>query len=147
MFSFAEESRECWFNPTSFENDSEYMLVGIMLGLAIYNHVILDLRFPMTVYRKLMGYPATFEDLKAFHPVRLRLLLLLFLDYSFTKVLSASLVQLLESDENVEETFMCTFSINYTDVLGTVLTYDLKENGSQIPVTNENREVTSLFLL
>jgi len=45
------------------------MLIGIVLGLAIYNNVILDVHFPMVVYRKLMGKLGTFEDLVTSHPV------------------------------------------------------------------------------
>ena len=58
-----------WFNPTSFENDGHFTLIGIVLGLAIYNNIILDVHFPMVVYRKLMGKKGTFEDLKLSHPV------------------------------------------------------------------------------
>ena len=30
----------------------EYRLLGIMLGLALYNNIILDLHFPPVVYKK-----------------------------------------------------------------------------------------------
>ena len=69
MFTHNEETRQFWFNPTSFENDGQFMLIGIVLGIAIYNNVILDVQFPMVVYRKLMGKKGTFEDLELSHPV------------------------------------------------------------------------------
>jgi len=69
MFTYDEETRQFWFNPTSFENDGQFTLIGIMLGLAIYNNIILDVSFPMVVYRKLMGKKGLFEDLKDSHPV------------------------------------------------------------------------------
>ena len=69
MFTYQEETRMFWFNPTSFENDGHFTLIGIVLGLAIYNNIILDVHFPMVVYRKLMGKKGTFEDLKLSHPV------------------------------------------------------------------------------
>jgi len=69
MFTFSEETGTFWFNSTSFENDGQYMLIGIVLGLAIYNNVILDVHFPMVVYRKLMGKTGVFEDLHTSHPV------------------------------------------------------------------------------
>ena len=52
-------------------NPSFFMLVypGIMLGLAIYNNVILDVHFPMVVYHKLLNKIGQFEDLKEAHPV------------------------------------------------------------------------------
>ncbi len=70
MFTFDDETRCFWFNPTSFENDGQFTLIGIVLGLAIYNNVILDVHFPMVVYRKLMGKLGVFEDLLKSHPVR-----------------------------------------------------------------------------
>ena len=68
MFAFNSDTRNFWFNPTSFESDAQFTLIGIMLGLAIYNTVILDVRFPMVVYRKLLGCKGTFEDLQEFDP-------------------------------------------------------------------------------
>ena len=69
MFVHDQETETFWFNPTSFENDGQFTLIGIVLGLAIYNNVILDIHFPMVVYRKLMGKHGTFKDLKDSHPV------------------------------------------------------------------------------
>lgn len=68
MFSFNADTRNFWFNPTSFESDAQFTLIGIMLGLAIYNTVILDVHFPMVVYRKLLGRKGTFEDLQELDP-------------------------------------------------------------------------------
>lgn len=69
MFRFVEETQTFWFNSLSFENDGQFMLIGIVLGLAIYNGVILDVHFPLVVYRKLLGKRGTFKDLKTSHPV------------------------------------------------------------------------------
>jgi hypothetical protein len=69
MFTYDENTRLVWFNSMSFETDAQYKLIGIVLGLAIYNDVILDIHFPMVVYRKLMGKTGVFEDLKTSHPV------------------------------------------------------------------------------
>ena len=69
MFTYMEETQTFWFNPSSYENERQFMLIGIVLGLAIYNNVILDVHFPMVVYRKLMGKLGTFEDLVNSHPV------------------------------------------------------------------------------
>jgi len=69
MFTFDEATRYCWFNLNSFETDGQFFLIGLVLGLAIYNNVILDVHFPMVVYRKLFGKKGTFEDLKDSHTV------------------------------------------------------------------------------
>ena len=69
MFTYDEKTQMCWFNPTSFETDAQFVLIGLVLGLAIYNNVILDVHFPMVVYRKLFGKKGTFADLKDSHQV------------------------------------------------------------------------------
>ncbi len=48
---------------------------------------------------------------------------------------------MLEFEGDVENTFMQTFRISYTDVFGATLHHDLKEHGDEIVVTKENREV------
>jgi hypothetical protein len=71
MFMADEETRSLWFNPSAAEDlDREYTLIGMLLGLAIYNSIILDIRFPPVLYRKLMGKLGSFEDLQTSHPVR-----------------------------------------------------------------------------
>lgn len=49
---------------------------------------------------------------------------------------------MLEYEGSVEEDMMITFQISQTDLFGNPLMYDLRENGDQIPVTNENRKVS-----
>ena len=44
---------------------------------------------------------------------------------------------------NVEETFMQSFQIGYTDVFGATLTHNLKEGGSELMVNNDNRQVNN----
>uniref|UniRef100_A0A8C9W0H7 Ubiquitin-protein ligase E3A n=1 Tax=Scleropages formosus TaxID=113540 RepID=A0A8C9W0H7_SCLFO len=123
MFTYDETTKLFWFNPSSFENEGQFTLIGIVLGLAIYNNCILDVHFPMVVYRKLLGKKGTFRDLADSHPV-----------------LHQSLKELLEYEGNVEEDMMITFQISQTDLFGNPLMYNLRENGDRIPVTNENRK-------
>uniref|UniRef100_A0A8C7XIV4 Ubiquitin-protein ligase E3A n=1 Tax=Oryzias sinensis TaxID=183150 RepID=A0A8C7XIV4_9TELE len=122
MFTYDEYTKLFWFNPSSFENEGQYTLIGIVLGLAIYNNCILDVHFPMVVYRKLMGKKGTFRDLADANPV-----------------LNQSLKELLEYEGSVEEDMMITFQISHNDLFGNPLMYDLRENGDKIPVTNDNR--------
>ncbi|XP_051882395.1 ubiquitin-protein ligase E3A [Pristis pectinata] len=122
MFTYDESTKLFWFNTSSFETEGQFTLIGIVLGLAIYNNCILDVHFPMVVYRKLLGKKGTLRDLEDSHPV-----------------LYQSLKELLEYDGSVEDDMMITFQISQTDLFGTPVMCDLKENGNQIPVTNENR--------
>ncbi|GAB1608841.1 ubiquitin-protein ligase E3A-like, partial [Argonauta hians] len=129
MFTYKEETGQYWFNPSSLENDGQFTLIGIVLGLAIYNSAILDIHFPMVVYRKLMGKKGTFSDLMDVDPR-----------------LAQSLQDLLDCEDEVEHIYMQTFCLSYQDVFGNVVTQNLKENGDQITVTNANKqEFVSLY--
>ncbi|CAF0730839.1 unnamed protein product [Didymodactylos carnosus] len=129
MFMFDEETRSMWFNPSAGDDmDREYTLIGMLIGLAIYNNIILDIKFAPVVYRKLMGKLGTFEDLEKSHPM-----------------IYQSLERLLSYNEiteggNIEDIFSLTFRVSLTDATGSRLTYDLKEDGDNILVTNDNRE-------
>ena len=68
MFIELQETKNYWFSHSSMEID-EFRLIGVLLGLAIYNGVILDIRFPFIIYKKLMDQPLTFEDLQDVFPV------------------------------------------------------------------------------
>ncbi|KAJ2236002.1 putative E3 ubiquitin-protein ligase [Coemansia sp. RSA 485] len=43
-----------WFNPASLETGNQYFLVGVVVGLALYNSTILDLHLPLAVFKKLL---------------------------------------------------------------------------------------------
>lgn len=51
MFVYSEETRTFWFNLAAFDMAQEFALVGTIMGLAIYNGVIIDLPFPQIVYK------------------------------------------------------------------------------------------------
>jgi hypothetical protein len=61
MFEYMENTRTFWFSHLSIELETEYRLVGSVLGLAIYNGVILDLHFPPVVYKKLLKGKPSFQ--------------------------------------------------------------------------------------
>ncbi|KAJ9588949.1 hypothetical protein L9F63_017744 [Diploptera punctata] len=124
MFTFQNETKTFWFNPTSFESDAQFTLIGIILGLAIYNNIILDVHFPMVVYRKLMGKKGTYYDLQDWNPT-----------------LFTGLKAMLEYEaDDMEDTFVQTFRICYQDVFGTTFFHELKEGGDQIYVCQDNKK-------
>ena len=62
-----DESNLCWFrNSTVASDDShrDFFLMGIICALAIYNDNIVDLRFPLALYKKLLRQPVELCDLK-----------------------------------------------------------------------------------
>jgi len=53
MFVYDPDTRLIWFNRNALEID-DFRLVGLIIGLAIYNNVILDLHFPSIIYARLL---------------------------------------------------------------------------------------------
>lgn len=122
MFFYSEESHLCWFAHMPLErNDELYYMVGAVLGLAIYNSTILDLRFPLALYKKLLNREVGIEDYMELFPQT-----------------AQGLIRLLEYDGDVSK-MEIYFETTYKDLLGGTVTQDLKRNGSKIKVTNENR--------
>ncbi|KAI3438759.1 hypothetical protein D9Q98_001177 [Chlorella vulgaris] len=121
MFKHDDLTRTYFFNPASLESETEYALVGAVLGLAIYNAVILDIRFPMVVFKKLMGVQPSFEDLKAAFPD-----------------LGRGLQALLDFGGDVEAVFCRSFTAEL-DYYGEVRSVELKPGGADVAVTAGNR--------
>jgi len=124
MFTYDEDRRVFWFNRASFESHREFELIGVLLGVAIYNGVILDVRFPHVVYKKLMRDTLSLADVKMAFPD-----------------IGHSLQQLLDFEpaSQVEDTFGLCMQLTYEE-FGQKLTHDLMPNGGEISVTQHNRE-------
>ena len=45
----------------------EYNLIGVLMGLAVYNSIILDLHFPSICYRKLLTPPVVPQEVHTTH--------------------------------------------------------------------------------
>ncbi|KAH8411191.1 hypothetical protein KR222_010053, partial [Zaprionus bogoriensis] len=125
MFVQQEETNNMWFNATPFENGAQFTLIGIIIGLAIYNNVILAVNFPMVVYRKLMGYRGTFYDLSDWSPTLYKSLQAM-LDYQ---------------GQDMEEVFEQTFKISYSDVFGELVEHELVPHGSEVLVGQHNKRL------
>lgn len=54
MFNYYEETHSVWFNDQTLEGSDMYNLIGQLCGLAIYNSIIIDLPFPLVLYKKLL---------------------------------------------------------------------------------------------
>ncbi|KAI2473373.1 hypothetical protein F4781DRAFT_380129 [Annulohypoxylon bovei var. microspora] len=145
LFVYDEDSRFCYFNPNTFETSDQYFLVGVLLGLAIYNSTILDVAFPPFAFRKLLasapppaiGAPAhsrptmnyTLDDLAEFRPV-----------------LAKGLRQLLDFEGDVQSTFCLDFVIE-VEKYGTRIRAPLCPGGETKMVTNANRrEYVDLYV-
>ncbi|KAL5052254.1 hypothetical protein BDW71DRAFT_7788 [Aspergillus fruticulosus] len=145
LFIYDEDSRYCYFNPYCLESSEQFFLVGVVLGLAIYNSIILDIALPPFAFKKLLAgapqttgpqplttrptYKCSLEDLAEYRPV-----------------LARGLRALLEFEGDVAETFCHTFVADI-DRYGEVVSVPLCPGGEKKPVTNANRrEFVDLFV-
>ncbi|CAD8050039.1 unnamed protein product [Paramecium sonneborni] len=122
MFVPKNNNTILWFNKYNMEMPIKYELIGMILGLALYNQVYLDLQFPQVVFKKLMNEPTCFEDLKE-------------LDLDLYKGLNT--LDEYQQD-NIEETFGLNFTINEI-AWDNITTIELLPNGAQILVTQKNK--------
>lgn len=122
MFKEYEDSRAVWFADMTFETEDMYFLIGVICGLAIYNFTIINLPFPLALYKKLLDEKVDLNDLRDLSPT-----------------LANSMQQILDYDgDDFEETFDLHFEIS-RDIFGESTSEPLKPNGAEISVTKENR--------
>ncbi|KAA0184936.1 hypothetical protein HAZT_HAZT008065 [Hyalella azteca] len=97
---------------------------GTLCGLAIYNSIIINLPFPLPLYKKILNEPMTLDDFIELDPVMGKNLREL----------------LLYEGDDVEEVMCLNFTLDrvYFDE---VVSKELKPGGADIPVTNDNRGV------
>ena len=130
MFNYNQKTRLYWFNHYTFEPKIKYELIGIIFGLAIYNNIILDVKFPLTVYRKLLGLKPTLEDMKECDPE-------LYKNLKFLKE---------TTDPNLKENLESDFTV-VDDKFGEKVVINLKPDGDKIPVDLNNKdEYVDLYL-
>ena len=90
-----------------------------MIGLSIYNSVLLELRLPRVVYKKLVGENVSLSDIQEFDPQ-----------------LYTTLRNVAKEDA---EAMDITFSVSF-DNYGMEEVVDLIERGREVKVNNENKE-------
>jgi len=130
MFTYNEKTRLFWFNLNSFEAKIKYELIGIVLGLALFNGVILDIKFPIAIYKKLLGIEPGLNDLKEYDPEL----------YNSLKFLINT------NDKNLEENLDSNFTVSI-DKFGEKVVIPLKPNGENIMINYENKnEYVDLYL-
>ncbi|KAK2018852.1 HECT-domain-containing protein [Colletotrichum eremochloae] len=145
MFIYDEDSQFCYFNPNSFETSDQFFLVGVVLGLAIYNSTILDVALPPFAFRKLLASAPAASAGSSAHPRPTMNYTLEDLS-EYRPRLAAGLKQLLEYDGDVETTFQLDFVVD-VEKYGTVMQVPLCPGGETKPVTNANRgEYVSLYV-
>lgn len=120
IFLYKEMQRVFWFNSES-SNWKLYELLGILFGLAIYNGVNLDVKFPMVFYKKLQGLKVGINDLK-----------------ELDEAILNSLVQMMNSKEDAQA--YCLNFIIETENEGVRIQHELINGGRDTQVNNQNKE-------
>ncbi|MBN3324350.1 HERC4 ligase, partial [Atractosteus spatula] len=123
MFRYYEESRLIWFSDKTFEEIDLFYLIGAICGLAIYNLTIIELQFPLALYKKLLKKTATLDDLKELMPD-----------------VGRNLQELLDyTEDDLDEVFCLNFTIT-VDNYGVTEVKELVPNGAEICVNKSNRQ-------
>lgn len=97
-----------------------FKFIGRIIGKALYEGRVLDCHFSRAVYKCILGRSVSIKDMET-------------LDLDYYK----SLLWMLEND--ITDIITETFAVE-TDDFGEKQVIDLVENGSNIPVTQENKE-------
>ncbi|KAI5616862.1 putative E3 ubiquitin-protein ligase HERC3, partial [Silurus asotus] len=123
MFTHYPESNLLWFSDKCFVEHNWFHLIGIICGLAIYNSTVVDLHFPLVLYKKLLDVPPVLDDLKELSPTEGR-----------------SLQQLLDYEEDdLEDAFCLNFAIS-REYYGVTEVKELVPGGENKTVDKSNRE-------
>jgi len=123
MFYLNHENDYYFFNRVQFqETEKEYMLIGMLIGLAIYNSIILDIAFPTVIFKKLSGEIGEFQDLEYFEPDIYR-----------------NMSQLLEYPPDTVDSLELTFTAPLTSVFGDTVEHELVPDGKNVKVNERNR--------
>nr|XP_054516130.1 probable E3 ubiquitin-protein ligase HERC4 isoform X20 [Pan troglodytes] len=123
MFRYYEDSRLIWFSDKTFEDSDLFHLIGVICGLAIYNFTIVDLHFPLALYKKLLKKKPSLDDLKELMPD-----------------VGRSMQQLLDyPEDDIEETFCLNFTITVEN-FGATEVKELVLNGADTAVNKQNRQ-------
>ncbi|CAJ1067797.1 probable E3 ubiquitin-protein ligase HERC4 [Xyrichtys novacula] len=123
MFRYHDDSRLIWFSNKTFEDIDLFNLIGVICGLAIYNLTIVELNFPVALYKKLLKKKPNMDDLKELMPD-----------------VGRSLQQLLDyTEDDLEDTFCLNFTITEENY-GATEVLELVPNGDNINVNKSNRQ-------
>lgn len=124
MLSYVEDSNLLWFNVLPVDNFEMYYLFGAILGLAIYNSTILDLRFPLAMYKILLGLPIGLADYQELFPMSAK-----------------NLFKLREYSDQELRGLDLNFEVAFQDIFGKVHHRELVPGGRSLVVDADNREI------
>lgn len=134
LFEVDPATRLCWLRAMPEPDVRAYEMIGVLMGLAIYNGVIMNLQLPRVLWKVFVQPSEASVDASSRHH---RLFTLDDLEEGWP-ALASGLRQLLAWPDEVQDVFCRNYEISL-DICGSVQTVPLIENGDEIPVTNANR--------
>ncbi|KAK6508015.1 hypothetical protein TWF481_006435 [Arthrobotrys musiformis] len=127
-----ERTRMSWFSIVTLEPMHKFELLGLLVGLAVYNGVTLPVSFPLVMYRKLLGWKVELEDLGDGWPELVKGM--------------KKLLEWKDEDGDVGDIFVRSYEFGY-EALGEVHSVDLMKVGREdrwAPIKVEKERVASL---
>ncbi|XP_030207016.1 probable E3 ubiquitin-protein ligase HERC3 isoform X5 [Gadus morhua] len=105
-----------WFSRNVAQLTDEFFLLGTLCGMALYNQCLMNIPFPLALFKKLLGLKPTLDDLMELSPT-----------------VAQSFKDLLDYEEKTVEDLQLDFGGDAEDL-------DLLPNGELIQVTKDNRQ-------
>jgi len=121
LSTFKQTNNRIWFKKGADQNTLN--LIGKIVGIALYNDVVLNLPFPFLIFKKLLNIPLCFEDLEEIEPE-------VFVSLKNLEKSSA------EDLEFLDQTFGIDLDINEV-----YHSYELLPRGHQIKVNKNNLKI------
>nr|XP_055044712.1 itchy E3 ubiquitin protein ligase b isoform X1 [Misgurnus anguillicaudatus] len=125
LFEYAGKDNYCLqINPASSINPDHlkyFKFIGRFIAMALFHGKFIDTGFSLPFYKRILNKPLALKDLESIDPEFYNSLIWI-------------------KDNNIEECGLEMFFSVDKEILGEVTTHDLKPDGGNIQVTEENKE-------
>uniref|UniRef100_A0A3Q4AS55 E3 ubiquitin-protein ligase n=1 Tax=Mola mola TaxID=94237 RepID=A0A3Q4AS55_MOLML len=125
LFEYAGKDNYCLqINPASYINPDHlkyFKFIGRFIAMALFHGKFIDTGFSLPFYKRILNKPLALKDLESIDPEFYNSLIWI-------------------KDNNIEECGLEMFFSVDKEILGEVTTHDLKPDGGNIQVTEENKE-------
>uniref|UniRef100_A0A673BNK7 E3 ubiquitin-protein ligase n=1 Tax=Sphaeramia orbicularis TaxID=375764 RepID=A0A673BNK7_9TELE len=125
LFEYAGKDNYCLqINPASYINPDHlkyFKFIGRFIAMALFHSKFIDTGFSLPFYKRILNKPLALKDLESIDPEFYNSLIWI-------------------KDNNIEECGLEMFFSVDKEILGEVTTHELKPDGGNIQVTEENKE-------
>uniref|UniRef100_A0A8D3CMJ0 E3 ubiquitin-protein ligase n=1 Tax=Scophthalmus maximus TaxID=52904 RepID=A0A8D3CMJ0_SCOMX len=125
LFEYAGKDNYCLqINPASYINPDHlkyFKFIGRFIAMALFHGKFIDTGFSLPFYKRILNKPLALKDLESIDPEFYNSLIWI-------------------KDNNIEECSLEMFFSVDKEILGEVTTHELKPDGGNVQVTEENKE-------